>query len=95
LSSITSTGGKSTNRKEVTMFLAALALVRVSRASQSYQTPAIRPYLLRFIAHDGTRSVVAFANRDERDERGAQLLTLGTSVTLATARGCNMSSLAI
>ena len=55
-----------------------------SRASQSSQTPAIRPYLLRFIAHDGTRSVVAFANRDERDE---QLLTLGASVTLATARG--------
>jgi len=53
------------------MFSAALALVRVSRASQSSQTPAIRPYLLRFIAHDGTRSVVAFANRDERDERGA------------------------
>jgi hypothetical protein len=72
------------------MFSAALALVRVSRASQSYQSPAIRPYLLRFIAHDGTRSVVAFANRDERDERderGAQLLTLGTSKTLATARG--------
>ena len=69
------------------MFSAALALVRISLASQSSQTPAIRPYLLRFIAHDGTRSVVAFANRDERDERGAQLLTLGTSKTLATARG--------
>jgi hypothetical protein len=32
-SSITATGGKSTNLKEVTMFSAALALVRVSRAS--------------------------------------------------------------
>jgi len=69
------------------MFSATLALVRISRTSQSSQTPTIRPYLLRFIAHDGTRSVVAFANRDERDERGAQLLTLGASITLATARG--------
>jgi len=69
------------------MFSAARPLVRISRASQSSQTPTIRPYLLRFIAHDGTRSVVAFANRDERDERGAQLLTLGAAVTLATARG--------
>jgi hypothetical protein len=41
------------------MSSAALALVRMSNASQSLQTPAIRPYLLRFIAHDGTRSVVA------------------------------------
>jgi hypothetical protein len=69
------------------MSSAALALVRISRTSQSSQTPTIRPCLLRFIAHDGTRSVVAFANRDERDERGAQLLTLGAAVTLATARG--------
>jgi hypothetical protein len=68
------------------MFSAALALVRVSRASQSNQSPAIRPYLLRFIAHDGTRSVVAFANRDERDERGAQLPAHGAAVTLATVR---------
>jgi hypothetical protein len=69
------------------MSSAALALVRMPHASQSLKTPAIRPYLLRFIAHYGTRSVVAFANRDERDERGAQLLTLGAAVTLATARG--------
>jgi hypothetical protein len=41
------------------MSSAALALVRMSNASHSLQTPAIRPYLLRFIAHDGTRSVVA------------------------------------
>jgi hypothetical protein len=68
------------------MFSAALPPVRASRASQSSQTPEIRPYLLRFITHDGTRSVVAFANRDERDERGAQLLALGASITLATAR---------
>jgi hypothetical protein len=71
---------------EVIMSLAALARVRVSCASQSSPISAIRPYVLRFIAHDGTRSVVAFANRDERDERGAQLLTLGTAVTLATVR---------
>jgi hypothetical protein len=70
------------------MSSAALALVRISsRASQSSPTLAIRPYLLRFIAHDGTRSVVAFADRDERDERGAQLLTQGAAVTLATVRG--------
>jgi hypothetical protein len=71
---------------EVIMSLAALARVRISRASQSSPISAIRPYVLRFIAHDGTRSVVAFANRDERDERGAQLLTLGTAATLATVR---------
>ncbi|WOD18565.1 hypothetical protein [Paraburkholderia kirstenboschensis] len=64
----------------------ALARVRSFNASQSLHISAIRPYLLRFIAHDGTRSVVAFANRDERDERGAQLLMLGAAVTLATVR---------
>jgi hypothetical protein len=68
------------------MLAAALALVRIFRAPQSLPTSATRPYLLRFIAHDGTRSVVAFANRDERDERGAQLLTLGVGITLATLR---------
>jgi hypothetical protein len=68
------------------MSLAALARVRSSCASQSSPLCAIRPYVLRFIAHDGTRAVVAFANRDERDERGAQLLMLGTAVTLATVR---------
>ena len=56
------------------MLAAALALVRISRAPQSLRTSATRPYLLRFIADDGTRSVVAFARRDESDERGAQLL---------------------
>jgi hypothetical protein len=76
----------STNLKEVTMSSAALARVRISRTSQSSQIAAIRPYLLRFVAHDGTRSVVAFSNRDERDERGAQLLALGAAVTLATVR---------
>jgi hypothetical protein len=68
------------------MLAAALALVRISRVPQSLPKSAARPYLLRFIAHDGTRSVVAFANRDERDERGAQLLTCGVGVTLATLR---------
>jgi hypothetical protein len=65
---------------------AALAQVHISRISQFSQIPAVRPYLLRFVAHDGTRSVVAFSNRDERDERGAQLLALGAAVTLATVR---------
>jgi hypothetical protein len=46
-----------------------------------------RPYLLRFRTQDGTRAQVAFAGRDERDERGAQLLSLGAAVTLATVRG--------
>jgi hypothetical protein len=46
-----------------------------------------QPYLLRFCAQDGTRAQVAFADRDERDERGAQLLTQGAAVTLATVRG--------
>lgn len=69
------------------MYSPALALVRISRASQSLQTPSIRPYVLRFIAQDGTRSQVAFAERDERDERGARLLALGAAVTLATVRG--------
>jgi hypothetical protein len=63
-----------------------------SAASHRSVSPALRyphgrrPYLLRFIAIDDTHSLVAFANRDEHDER-AQLLTLGASVTLATARG--------
>jgi hypothetical protein len=56
------------------MLAAALALVRISRAPQSSPTSATRPYLRRFIAHAGTRSVVAFANHDESDKRGAQLL---------------------
>jgi hypothetical protein len=64
----------------------ARAPVRLPLASQSSPMSVSRPYLLRFIAHDGTRSVVAFANRDDRDERGAQLLTLGAAVTLATVR---------
>lgn len=68
------------------MSLAALARGRISCASQSSPISAIRLYVLRFIAHGGTRSVVAFANRDERDERGAQLLLPGTAVTLATVR---------
>ena len=68
------------------MSSAALAPVRIACASRSSSIFAIRPYVLRFIGHDGTRSVVAFANRDERDERGAQLLTLGAAVTLATMR---------
>ncbi|MCI0146662.1 hypothetical protein KNO81_12265 [Paraburkholderia sediminicola] len=46
-----------------------------------------RPYLLRFRAQDGTRAQVAFASRNDRDERGAQFLTLGAAVTLATVRG--------
>lgn len=65
----------------------ALALFPASRTSQSSSTPALRPYVLRFIAHDGTRSVVAFSSRAERDERGAQLLALGSVVCLATMRG--------
>ena len=68
------------------MSSAALALFPIARVSQSSQTPAIRPYLLRFIAHDGTRAVVAFADREERDERGAQLVALGAAVTLAYSR---------
>jgi hypothetical protein len=69
------------------MSSAALALFPIACASQSSQTPAIRRYLLCFIAHDGARSVVAFADRDESDERGAQILTLGATVTQAYARG--------
>ncbi|REG61567.1 hypothetical protein B0G80_4420 [Paraburkholderia sp. BL6669N2] len=69
------------------MFSAALALFPISRTSQSSSAPALRPYVLRFIAHEGTRSVVAFADRAERDERGAQLLALGSAVCLATVRG--------
>jgi hypothetical protein len=50
--------------------------------------PALnRPYLLRFIAQDGTRTQVAFADRAERDERGAQLLTLGCAFVSAFVRG--------
>jgi hypothetical protein len=47
----------------------ALAPVRILCASPSSPILAIRPYVLRFVGHDGTRSVVAFANRSERDER--------------------------
>lgn len=51
-------------------------------------TPALtRSYLLRFRAQDGTRAPVAFVDRNERDERGAQLLTFGAAFTLAYARG--------
>ncbi|CAB3744321.1 hypothetical protein LMG27174_07156 [Paraburkholderia rhynchosiae] len=46
-----------------------------------------RPYVLRFRAQDGTRAVVPFADCDERDERGAQLLPFGSTVTLATVQG--------
>jgi hypothetical protein len=46
-----------------------------------------RPYLLRSRAQDGTRAQVAFASRNDRDERGAQLLALGSAITLATVRG--------
>ena len=67
---------------------AALALVRISSSIlQSTQIPGIRPYVLRFIAQDYTRSKVSFSDRDERDERGAQFLALGAAVTLATVRG--------
>jgi hypothetical protein len=52
------------------MLAAALALVRISPAPQSLPTSATR----------GTRSLVAFANRDESesDERGAQFLALSS-----------------
>ncbi|HTI18146.1 MAG TPA: hypothetical protein VL598_10830 [Trinickia sp.] len=46
------------------MLAAALALVRISRAPQSLPTSATRR----------SRSVVAFANRDESDWRRAQFL---------------------
>ncbi|TCG08860.1 hypothetical protein BZM27_09420 [Paraburkholderia steynii] len=69
------------------MFSVALALFPISRTSQSPSTPALRLYVLRFIAHDGTRAVVGFADQAERDERGAQLLALGSVVCLATVRG--------
>lgn len=49
--------------------------------------PALnRPYLLRFRTQDGTRAQVAFASRNDRDERCAQLITLGAAVTLTTVR---------
>jgi len=49
------------------------------------QAPLARPFVVKFCLQ-GTRAVVAFSDRTQRDERAAQLLAKGVAVTLQTVR---------